>query len=166
MKARQEAWTLHLPQTAEYGLRALAHLATQDPAVAVSARTLARETGVPVHYLSKVMRRMVTAGLVRASKGHGGGFCLARAPAEIALGDVLAAGEPSAASPNRCAFGWGTCDARHPCPLHGAWSELKESAQAWARSSTLADVLAYAARHRGRAPSRADALAQLGKRRR
>ncbi len=163
MRTRRDSWTLQLSQTAEYALRALAHLATQDEGVAVNARELSQGTGVPVHYLSKVMRRLVTAGLVHASRGHGGGFVLARPAAEILLGDVLAAGEHNPASPDRCAFGWGTCDAKRPCPLHGTWSELKEAAQAWARRTTLADVSRYAAVHADPLRARAPALVPPGR---
>ncbi len=166
MRKRRDSWTLQLSQTAEYALRALAHLATHEDGRAINARELSQSTGVPVHYLSKVMRRLVTAGVVRASKGHGGGFSLARPAAQILLGDVLAAGEPNPVIPNRCAFGWGTCDAQRPCPLHGAWSELKETAQAWARRTTLADVSRYAAVHADAGRSRAPALVPLGRRRR
>jgi Rrf2 family iron-sulfur cluster assembly transcriptional regulator len=146
VKRPRDEWTVSLPQSAEYALRALAHLAMQPADAAVPARALARGTGVPVHYLSKVMRRLVTAGLVISKKGHGGGFQLARPAGQIAFGDVLSAADHGAASADRCAFGLGACDARHPCPLHGSWSELKECVQTWARSSTLADVAEYASR--------------------
>ncbi len=166
MRTRKDSWTLQLSQTAEYALRALAHLAMQPEGVAVTARELSQGTGVPVHYLSKVMRRLVMAGLVTGTKGHGGGFSLARPAAQLRSGDVLAAGEHSPASPDRCAFGWATCDTQRPCPLHGTWSELKEAARAWACQTTLADVSRYAAVHTGPRRSRPQALVPLARRRR
>ena len=66
-----------ISQTAEYALRAMSHLARPD-AAAMRAIDLARATQVPVHYLSKVLRRLVDAGLLHSQKGHGGGFVLAR----------------------------------------------------------------------------------------
>ena len=75
----------------------------------------------------------------------GGGFVLARAAEEISLGDVLAAGDYHPVANDRCAFGWGTCDSRHPCPLHGSFSQLKDGVQRWAQAFTLADVRNYAA---------------------
>lgn len=128
-----------LSQTAEYALRAMTHLAIQER-VAVRASDLSEATQVPVHYLSKVMRRLVAAGLLVSQKGHGGGFMLARSPEKIRFVDVLdAVGE----GPGReqCAFGWGACDARHPCPMHDAWSRLNQTLSDWAHATRLSDVV-------------------------
>lgn len=146
MIAHSNRWTLQLPQTAEYALRALAHMATLPVDQAINAQDLSRATLVPVHYLSKVMRRLVTAGLVLSQKGHGGGYLLALPPQKISLGDVLAAGDLGPTQFDRCAFGWGKCNTRSPCPLHGSFSQLKELVHGWATRSTLADVHDFAAR--------------------
>lgn len=128
-----------LTQTAEYALRAMAALATLEPGASLRAPDLAENTGIPAHYVSKVMRKLVLAKLVRAQKGHGGGFQLARAASQIRFADILAAADYSLA-PNQCAFGWGQCDLQHPCPLHPAWTRLNESFQHWSRETTLAEV--------------------------
>lgn len=133
---------MNLPQTAEYALRALAVIATREDGAVVSADAIAGEASVPLSYLQKVLRRLVGAGLLEARKGPGGGFLLARHPKRIRLLDVLEAMDST--MPDACAFGWGKCDARHPCPLHGTWSELKECTQSWASRTTLADVRDYA----------------------
>jgi len=129
-----------LSQTAEYALRAMTRLAQQrGDETALRATDLARDTHVPVHYLSKVLRRLVAAGLLTSQKGHGGGFVLARPAAQIRFADVLGAmGEAPVGG--RCAFGWGNCDAKKPCPLHPAWSVLNDALQSWAGRTTLADV--------------------------
>lgn len=128
-----------LGQTAEYALRALAILAELDPGESMRAADVAEKTGVPAQYLSKVLRRLVARGLLRAQKGHGGGFALARAPRKIRVADVLEALD-SAPSPDRCAFGWGPCNAADPCPLHPMWSKLNEAFTTWTSMTTLADV--------------------------
>ncbi|MBW2295571.1 MAG: Rrf2 family transcriptional regulator, partial [Deltaproteobacteria bacterium] len=66
-----------LSQTAEYALRAMAWLATAPTREPVRAKDLSVATGIPSHYLSKVMRRLVLAGLLISQKGQGGGFLLA-----------------------------------------------------------------------------------------
>ena len=134
----QEGHRAPLSQTAEYALRAMAALSRPD-AGAMRAIDLSRATSVPSHYLSKVLRRLVEAQLLVSQKGHGGGFVLARPAAEIHFADVLDAVDQAPAS-GRCAFGWGSCDARNPCPLHPAWSRLNEALISWASGPTLADV--------------------------
>jgi len=128
-----------LTGTAEYALRALAELAAGEPGEVVRAVDLARRTGVPEAYLAKVLRRLVSHDVLRATKGHGGGFMLARPPSEIRFVDVLEAVD-SMPLANRCAFGRPKCSSEDPCALHPVWTRLKDTFLDWARTTTLADV--------------------------
>ncbi len=128
-----------LSQTAEYALRAMAWLATSSGGEPVRAKDLSTATGIPTHYLSKVMRRLVLAGLLVSQKGQGGGFVLSKAPGEIPFIDILTAVDAYPAE-GRCAFGWGHCDETTPCPLHGSWSDLNERLRCWAEGTTLAEI--------------------------
>ncbi len=132
------ATLMHLSQTAEYALRALTWLTLHGDGP-VRAGDLARTTNIPAAYLSKLLRRLVSAGLLSARKGHGGGFTLARAPSEIRFADVLEAVD-DLHDDQRCAFGQVRCDEANPCPLHPAWAELRASMRVWAGKRTLADV--------------------------
>ena len=130
---------MHLNQTLEYGLRAAAQLALSPEDVFVNAAELSEATGIPRHYISKVMRQLVEHDLVLAHKGHGGGFMLAYRAQDTRFLDILVAlgYDPSA---NRCVFGWPRCGTANPCPLHESWSEMKESFYQWANETTLADI--------------------------
>ncbi len=144
-RPRSRARVAPLSQTAEYALRALSQLAAQRPARALTAQELARLTLVPASYLSKILRKLVAAGLLDSQKGHGGGFVLSRPAVTVRLSDVLDAVDEMP-SEERCAFGWGDCDAAHPCPLHPAWSRLNNALREWATSTTLQDVAGKAHR--------------------
>ena len=128
-----------LNQTAQYALRAMAWIATLDDDEAIPAKDLAEATDIPLHYLQKVLRRLVIEGVLKSRKGRGGGFSLARPRKEVTFDQVLHAVD---AMPEKgvCAWGWGQCDATHPCPLHQAWSPLTKGFQQWARTTTLEDV--------------------------
>ncbi len=128
-----------LSQTAEYALRAMAWLAYECPDAPVRAQDLSQGTGIPPHYLSKILRRLVLAGLLESQKGQGGGFSLARPPESICFEDILLAVD-SYPVQGRCAFGWGTCGEDNPCPLHASWSRLSDSVHTWAANTTLAAV--------------------------
>ena len=138
-----------LSQTAEYAFRAMAWLAIMPPGKPMRVRDLSVATGIPSHYLSKVMRRLVLAGLLVSQKGQGGGFMLSKAPDEIPFIDILIAVDVYPTD-GRCAFGWGECDEIRPCPLHGSWSQLKEQLRSWAEDTTLADVAKHGAENRER----------------
>ena len=94
---------------------------------------------MPEAYLSKVLRRLVSHGLLLGTKGHGGGFMLARPARKIRFIDVLEAVD-SMPSANRCVFGRPRCSETDACLLHPAWSKMKDAFVAWARTTTLAEV--------------------------
>jgi Rrf2 family protein len=127
-----------LKQTAEYALRAMIVLAQQEGEQCISAAELSARTNIPASYLSKVMRRLVLASLVRSRRGHGGGFRLARPAAEVSFLEVMQAVDYGA-EPNRCAFGVGACNPDSPCPLHDQYTELTETFETWARQTRLSD---------------------------
>lgn len=106
----------------------------------VSSKVLARATGIPSHYLSKIMRKMVEADLVVSQKGHGGGFKLAKKPEDITFREILATVDYKI-EPDTCVFGWEECDSDEPCPLHNTWSQLKDSFHWWAENMSLQEVI-------------------------
>jgi Rrf2 family iron-sulfur cluster assembly transcriptional regulator len=128
-----------LSQTAEYALRAMAWLALESPRTPVRAKDLAASTGIPLPYLSKILRRLVVADLLESQKGQGGGFSLARPPREITFEAILSAID-AYPDQGRCAFGLGDCSDLNPCPLHASWSRLSDAVHDWASATTLADV--------------------------
>jgi Rrf2 family iron-sulfur cluster assembly transcriptional regulator len=128
-----------LSQTAEYALRAMAWLATVPNGEPIRAVDLSQTTGIPTHYLSKVLRRLVLADLLESQKGQGGGFSLARAPGEIAFIDILSAVD-AFPTQGRCAFGWGECESSDPCPLHNSWSRLNDRIRDWAANTSLEEI--------------------------
>lgn len=131
--------TVILSQTAIYSLRALAVLKAIESGASLSGPLLSERTGVPRDYLAKVMRQLVRAGIVTGQRGKGGGFRLARAPDRVRLIDVFEAVDTELAL-GRCAFGLGACNKRHPCVLHGVWSQFQERVGGWANDTTLADL--------------------------
>ena len=106
-------------------------------------------TDIPAYYVSKILRRLVIAGILESRKGQGGGFSLARPVEEISFRDVLEAVDAYPPE-DRCAFGWFACDASDPCPMHWTWSCLREAFGEWASQTTLADVRTGRRNRKGR----------------
>jgi Rrf2 family nitric oxide-sensitive transcriptional repressor len=82
-----------LSQTAEYALRAIVTIAQSEDA-AKTAQEIARESQVPLDYLSKVLNSLARAGIVNAQRGRGGGFTLASPASEMTVLDVVNAVDP------------------------------------------------------------------------
>lgn len=128
-----------LSQTSEYAIRAVSCIAVQGEKGPVAAKDLSKDISIPSHYLSKVLRRLVKANLLHATKGHNGGFVLARPAQKIKIVDILAAVETHVPA-KHCIFGWRMCNSKDPCILHHRWSAVNDAFQTWARTTTLADI--------------------------
>ena len=59
-----------------------------ESALPTSVRDIAERTGLPQPYLEQILLALKGAGLVRSKRGVGGGYVLAKAPADIRLSDM------------------------------------------------------------------------------
>src|SRR5271170_4411102 len=78
---------LKLTKKADYGLIALRHLATAPRST--SAKDIADAYRIPVPLLSKILQKLVKAGLLTSEQGTNGGYRLARDPHEISALEVI-----------------------------------------------------------------------------
>ncbi len=127
----------------DYASRALLSLALHGAeSMPTSVRDIAERTGLPQPYLEQILLALKGAGLVRSKRGVGGGYVLARDPAEITLAQIVAAvdgpivagdfGEPHAD---------GACDHEGQCVLLAVWGEVGETIRTYLQSFTLADMV-------------------------
>lgn len=126
-----------ISQTAEYALRAMVFLAMQKSAV--TSQDMAQVTKVPPGYLSKLMQQLVKRKLVNSQRGIGGGFVLARKPAEISILDVVNAVDPIDRI-KTCPLGLQS-HGFNLCPLHKRLSEATAQVEAAFAASTLGDLV-------------------------
>src|SRR5262249_60747835 len=75
----------------EYGLRCMLQLARHQGADPLSLAEIARDEGLTVAYVAKLVGRLRRAGLVRSVLGRSGGYTLARDASSITLLEVLGA---------------------------------------------------------------------------
>jgi Rrf2 family protein len=135
---------LALPQTTGYAMLALSCLG-HPGRPRLLARAIARATGVPLPYLSKLLHALHDSGLIHGKRGYRGGFVLARPPREISLYDVAAAvAGPDPLGP--CLLGLRTCTRRRPCPTHDFWLRERARIERHLRRVSLADIAPFHAR--------------------
>src|SRR6185369_729310 len=84
---------MRLTSLADYAVVMMAAAARHPAGARLSATLLAGETGVPLPTAQKLTGRLAAAGLLRTTRGTGGGFRLARAAPEISLADIVEAVE-------------------------------------------------------------------------
>jgi len=108
----------------DYACRALLSLALRaDNSGPTSVRDIAERTALPQPYLEQILLALKGAGIVRSKRGVGGGYVLARKPADIRLSEILSAvdgpitlgdfGEPHTD---------GACDHEGQCVLLSIWN--------------------------------------------
>jgi Rrf2 family protein len=130
----------------DYASRALLSLALHEGEPGpTSVRDIADRTGLPQPYLEQILLALKGAGLVRSKRGVGGGYVLARQPADITLADIVSAvdgpitvgdfGEPHKD---------GACDHEGQCVLLAIWGTVGEYMRDHLEKLTLADIAAMA----------------------
>jgi Rrf2 family transcriptional regulator, iron-sulfur cluster assembly transcription factor len=139
---------MRLSTKGRYAVMAMADLARNGgpdagDVRAVSLAEIAGRQEISLSYLEQLFARLRKAGLVLSVRGPGGGYRLARTPAETAVADiVLAVDEPIRAT--RCA-GQGTprgCMAGgERCITHHLWEDLGAEIHAYLAAVSLEDVV-------------------------
>jgi len=134
----------------DYAARALLSLALQVSGGPTSVRDIAERTGLPQPYLEQILLALKGAGLVRSKRGVGGGYVLAREPAEINLADVVSAVDgPIQAGDFGRPHTDGACDHEGQCVLLAIWGDVGDRMRALLEGYSLADLVAIT---RGDAP--------------
>jgi len=84
---------MRLSSMADYAVVTMTAAARHCGGARVSAGQLAAETGLPAPTVQKLVSRLTAAGLLRSTRGMGGGLKLARPAAAITLADIVEAVE-------------------------------------------------------------------------
>ena len=130
-----------------YAVMAMAELAMRaggaGEARPVTLAEIAARQEISQSYLEQLFARLRRAGLVRSVRGPGGGYRLARPPAELRIADIVVAVDENLRA-TRCppdARSGCMKDARR-CVTHDLWEELGAHIYFFLCSVSLEDVCA------------------------
>lgn len=112
---------------ADYAVVIMAAAARHCGGARISATRLAEETGVPAPTVQKLVSRLTAAGLLRSSRGMGGGFKLARPAAAITLADIVEAVEGPIALTACIEHGRHDCTLESACLIRPHWPLVNEA---------------------------------------
>ena len=113
-----------ITRATEYAIRAVLYLAKQPPGEIVLKKDICRTQDITPAFLTKILQPLIKAGIVGSQRGVGGGFYLAREPADITLLDVVEA-EEGPVYLNQCLIEENACERDLFCPAHGAWRHIR-----------------------------------------
>ena len=124
-----------------YGLRAMFELAKEYGNDPQSIKHIAELQGLSVQYLEQIFSKLKAAGLVKSTRGAGGGYALADAPKAMTVGRVLTALE-GPLTPAECvgddAAG---CENIGLCTTHIIWQRIYDGFNNVIYGITLADMV-------------------------
>jgi Rrf2 family iron-sulfur cluster assembly transcriptional regulator len=127
---------IHSP-TCQHALRALIYLAHKNSARPVLVREVAEAAEVPKQSLAKILHGLRNKGLVRSTKGPGGGYQLARPGWEMKVIEVIEAVDGPVDLSSSCILGLDRCSDDAPCALHDYWKRFREQYFATISDMTL-----------------------------
>lgn len=131
---------LRISKLSDYATALLAQMAARGDAQ-VSAQQLAVELGLPPQTVARLLKQVARAGLVVSQRGKGGGYRLARAPAEISVAQVITAIDGPVAL-TECALGEGRCDLEHDCTTKANWRLISQAVRVALEGVSLANLRA------------------------
>ncbi len=156
---------MRLSKKTEYALRALFAIARAFPNDKAAQRIeqLSRQENIPVKFLEQILLSLRHAGLLSSKRGVGGGYRLARPPAEITVGEVIrtldgpltplpcavnvrettvgADGEAAGGVPARRRDPCCTCPDERTCPVRVLMVAVQAQLTALLDSRSLEDIL-------------------------
>ena len=116
---------MRLSSMTDYAVVTMSAAARHCGFARVSAADLALETGLPVPTVQKIVSRLSGAGLLRSTRGVGGGLQLARPAAAISLADIVEAMEGPIALAQCTDLG--DCAIDHTCAVRPHWPLVNET---------------------------------------
>ncbi len=141
---------MRLSSRGRYSTKAMIDLATHFNQGPILAKDISARQGITEQYLEQLFIPLRAAGLVRSLRGAGGGFYLAKPPAEVKLSDVIQVSEGTTA-PVECAAEPKLCPQSHHCASRDVWVEMKKAIDQVLESTTLQD-LAEQQQAKGKSP--------------
>jgi len=132
---------MKLSTRAEYGIRVLVALAHADADRPTSLAGIAKADKLPHAYIEQLVGALRRAGLVTATRGHSGGYRLARPADQIRLVDAVRALDgPILEMPCAGPTDLESCDRPQDCSVHEVFERLANSLSGMLGGTTLADV--------------------------
>jgi len=129
---------LRISKLTDYATVLMATLARQ-PGECVPARQLAEQTRLELPTVSKVLKSLGRAGLVKSIRGVKGGYCLSLQAEDVSVAAVVRAMEGPIAL-TECALEPGLCSHEPNCHLRGNWQRIGVAVEAALEALSVADL--------------------------
>jgi Rrf2 family protein len=131
--------TMQVTRAADYGIRVMIHMATLPAHERALLPALARATGAPQSFLSKVLQALCRAGFIASRRGQAGGFVLLTPGRKASVSSVIEAIE-GPIHLNLCLVNGASCKRKSFCPAHPVWASAQEAMLKVLNTATVAEL--------------------------
>ncbi|WP_367605974.1 SUF system Fe-S cluster assembly regulator [Legionella sp. W05-934-2] len=129
---------LRISKLADYGTVVMVYLANNQQQL-LNARAISEATKLAVPTVSKILKLLATAGLLRSERGVAGGYQLIRAANEISIADIIYAVEEQRGLTS-CSVSHGDCAIEPYCVIQGNWRLISRAIETALEGVTLAEL--------------------------
>ena len=130
---------MRLTTKGRYAVTAMLDLALHQGQRPVTLQDIAINQEISLSYLEQLFARIRQGGLVRGTRGPGGGYRLARDASEISIAGIISAVDENS-DLTRCG-GKADCQQGEECLTHELWTELSEKIYQFLDEISLADMI-------------------------
>lgn len=138
---------MKITSSIEYATRLMVALARFHGRSPLTADKLVESENISLDYVNQILLRLRRAGLIESHRGTGGGYSIARDPAQVTLGQVVRAveGEVFESVCEKYAGGARDCRQQGHCGISPVWQRLGILIENYFDGITLAQLLAESA---------------------
>lgn len=133
---------MKLSTKGRYAVMAMVDLARYSSGRPIALADIAERQEISLSYLEQLFAKLRRGALVSSVRGPGGGYLLARAPAELRICDIImAVDEPLRATRCKPHSSEGCHSDRSRCLTHDLWEALGHQIHLFLSAITLDDVI-------------------------
>lgn len=130
---------MRLTTKGRYAVTAMLDLAIHYENGPISLADISERQGISLSYLEQLFTKLRRTGLVKSTRGPGGGYALSRPAMDIAVADVITAVDEKVDT-TRCG-GMSNCQDDERCLTHELWVDLSDQIYTFLRSISLGQLM-------------------------
>jgi Rrf2 family protein len=137
---------MQLTRAADYAIRVIIHLATLPAQERASLPALAKATGAPESFLSKVLQSLTRAKLIASLRGQAGGFKILPSGRRTSMRQVIEAID-GPIHLNVCLISQRACSRISGCPAHPVCAKAQRAMLEVLSSAIIAELASFPPAH-------------------
>ena len=132
---------LRITKQTDYGIVLMTYFAGDKSRSVHNARDLATAAALPLPTVSKILKGLARADLLKSHRGVKGGYSLAREPDDIAVGEIIRAIEGPIAITECLDDSASDCDIQRCCPVRANWQRINEAVRVALHAVPLTEMI-------------------------